>query len=174
LSGASVANIDDGKLVSRTLAEPGVNLLQNGDFESGLSGPWQLTPNFVNSYIDNTMSHSGNGSLKVIATDSGSGNGNAIYQVVPGLTDGGIYTVSFWYQPVTRGQTLVARLSGSKLVASPDTTSLPGLNRRLNTIAGASLADLRAWFCRHAVEANGQLLEVLCQFLENHFVTQYS
>jgi hypothetical protein len=37
----------------------------------------------------------------------------------------------------------------------------------------ATINDLRAWFCMHAVAAKRQLLEVLTQFLENHFVTQY-
>jgi uncharacterized protein (DUF1800 family) len=38
----------------------------------------------------------------------------------------------------------------------------------------AHINDLRAWFTLRAVGADRQLLEVLTQFLENHFVTQYS
>lgn len=38
----------------------------------------------------------------------------------------------------------------------------------------ANINDLRAWFVLHAVGADRQLLEVLSQFCENHFVTQYS
>jgi uncharacterized protein (DUF1800 family) len=38
----------------------------------------------------------------------------------------------------------------------------------------ASLNDLRAWHVLRAVGAKRQLLEVLLQFWENHFVTQYS
>ena len=38
----------------------------------------------------------------------------------------------------------------------------------------ATLADLRAWFVQSAVGARRQFLEILLQFLENHFVTQYS
>jgi uncharacterized protein (DUF1800 family) len=38
----------------------------------------------------------------------------------------------------------------------------------------ASIADLRAWHVMRGVGAKRQLLEILLQFLENHFVTQYS
>jgi uncharacterized protein (DUF1800 family) len=38
----------------------------------------------------------------------------------------------------------------------------------------ANISDLRAWHILRAVGARRQLLEVLLQFLENHFVTQYS
>src|SRR5207247_63657 len=67
LSGAGEAHIDDIKLVAGSVPGAGANLLLNPDFESPLTGPWQLTANFTNSYIDNTVSHSGNGSLKVVA-----------------------------------------------------------------------------------------------------------
>jgi uncharacterized protein (DUF1800 family) len=48
-----------------------------------------------------------------------------------------------------------------------DATNLVGLTN-------AAIADLRAWHCLRAVGANRQLLEILLQFLENHFVTQYT
>ena len=38
----------------------------------------------------------------------------------------------------------------------------------------ATIADFKAWHVLRAVGAKRQLLEVLLQFLENHFVTQYS
>ena len=38
----------------------------------------------------------------------------------------------------------------------------------------ASIADLRAWHVLRGVGGKRQLLEILLQFLENHFVTQYS
>jgi uncharacterized protein (DUF1800 family) len=41
------------------------------------------------------------------------------------------------------------------------------------TSTNANLGDLRAWHCLRAVNAKRQLLEVMLQFLENHFVTQY-
>src|SRR5439155_16103379 len=38
----------------------------------------------------------------------------------------------------------------------------------------AVIADLRAWHILRAVGARRQFLEILLQFLENHFVTQWS
>jgi uncharacterized protein (DUF1800 family) len=38
----------------------------------------------------------------------------------------------------------------------------------------ASISELRAWHVMRAVGAKRQLLEILLQFMENHFVTQYS
>ncbi|MDB6056478.1 MAG: hypothetical protein JWO95_322 [Verrucomicrobiales bacterium] len=42
------------------------------------------------------------------------------------------------------------------------------------TSTNASMSDLRAWHTLRAVYAKRQLVEILLQFLENHFVTQYS
>lgn len=43
-----------------------------------------------------------------------------------------------------------------------------------NTAGYATMNDFRAWHILRAVGAKRQLLEVLLQFFENHFVTQYS
>ena len=48
----------------------------------------------------------------------------------------------------------------------------PETNLVVSTNAG--LADLRAWHCLRAIGARRQLLEILLQFLDNHFVTQQS
>ena len=56
--------------------------------------------------------------------------------------------------------------------SSPDTAPA-GLARRLDAGVNTSLDDLRAWFCLQAVNARRQLVEVLSQFLENHFVTYH-
>src|SRR5207247_8417071 len=78
LNGAGEAYIDDIKLVAGSVPVAGPNLLQNGDFESPLSGPWWLSPDFTNSYISSTVSHSGAGSLKIIASVAGSGHNDAV------------------------------------------------------------------------------------------------
>ena len=44
----------------------------------------------------------------------------------------------------------------------------------LVTATNANMADLRAWHILRAVNARRQLLEILLQFWENHFVTQYT
>jgi uncharacterized protein (DUF1800 family) len=188
LSGAGECFVDDLKLVRGTVAEAGSNLVVNGDFETlPLTNSWSLNSAVSNSYISTDISHSGAGSLKVIAT-SGGGSGQSVFQNVVGVTNNGTYTVSFWYLPPDRYRTLTVRLSGSRLVAAPEET-LAGIKRRLdgiggtdvetgardkNSLGGAFLADLRAWFTMNAVNSKRQLLEILTQFLENHFVTQHA
>lgn len=173
LSGAGTAYVDDMVLVAGTNAGVGVNLLQNGDFEAPLSGTWSNSTDFTNSTISTTVTHSGNGSLQVVATAGGSGANDGIIQnISPALISGGTYTLSYWYQPAAPGVTLTARLSGSGVNSTPD-RDVAGLYRRLQSNA-AALGDYRAWFCLNAVNSPRQLLEVLSQFWENHFVTQYS
>jgi uncharacterized protein (DUF1800 family) len=189
LSGAGEAFIDDIFLARGTTPEQGTNLLLNGDFEQSLTNGWRLTADFTNSFISPTLSHSGNGSLKIVATAAGTGSGDSVYQLnIFGVTNTGTYTLSFWYLPSTQNRTLTVRLSGSLLQAAPE-TSFAGIRRRLDTfggadpetgfttarsVNGASLADLRAWFVMNAVGGKRQLLEVLTQFLENHFVTEHA
>jgi uncharacterized protein (DUF1800 family) len=43
----------------------------------------------------------------------------------------------------------------------------------MNTASYATISDFRAWHVLRAVGAKRQLLEILLQFFENHFVTQY-
>ena len=165
--------IDDLKLVRGSVPEAGVNVIQNGDFESPLTGPWQVTSNFFNSQINSNIFHGGNASLQLTATADGGGSGNSVYQLItPALVAGQVYTVSYWYLPSTNRATLIARLSGSGIDSRPE-RSPAGLLRRLEA-RRATITDLRAWLCLNAVGAKRQLLEVLTQFLENHFVTQYS
>ena len=191
LTGSGEAYIDDIKLVAGSVPEAGPNLLQNGDFESTLTPPWQVTVNFTNSYISGSIAHSGNGSLKILGTNGGLANGNSVFQdQIAGVTNGGIYTVSFWYVP--GGRPLTVRLAGNGtpgLMASTPDATLSGIKRRLDSIGGVSvdtggatanvfggahLQDLRAWFLMNAVGSKRQLLEILNQFLENHFVTEHA
>jgi uncharacterized protein (DUF1800 family) len=169
LSGAGQGYIDDLKLVAGTNAGVGPNLIQNGDFESPLTPPWTNTADFTNSAISATVAHSGSGSLRIVATAAGAGSGDSIFQTVP-VANGQTYTLSYWYVP-TPGRTLTVRLSGS-LLTSTDSGG-PSLYRRLNG-RDAGISDYRAWFALHAVQSRRQLFEIVSQFLENHFVTQYS
>jgi uncharacterized protein (DUF1800 family) len=190
LNGAGEAYLDDVKLVAGTVPEVGANLVANAGFETGvLADNWQTTANFTNSSIDHLRSHAGSGSLHLVATAAGSGGGNALFQnPIAGLVNGQTYTLSFWYTLPTRGRTLTGRLSGSLLSGTVPESSPGSIKRRLdtvgaagpdgpstiNTVGGATLADLRAWFVQNAVGSPRQLLEVLTQFLENHFVTEHS
>ena len=88
LSGAGEGYFDDVKLVACSVAEVGPNLLVNGDFEQSFTNGWQATANFTNSYVDGSVSHSGNSSLHVVASAAGGGGGNSVFQVVPALAAG--------------------------------------------------------------------------------------
>lgn len=171
--GAGEAYIDDLKLVAGSVPEAGPNLVNNGDFEQPFSTGWTATADFDTSYVDNTVSHSGGGSLHIVAENAGSGANDSIIQTVP-VSNGQTYTVSYWYRRPSRNRPLVVRLSGSGVNSVPE--SLPGaLRRRLDDANwSVSLDDLRAWFCQNAVSSPRQLLEILTQFCENHFVTQHS
>jgi uncharacterized protein (DUF1800 family) len=178
ISGAGEAWVDNVRLVAGPVADPSApNLLQNGDFESPLVSPWFAVGNHTNSVIDNTVAYSGNGSLHLIATGAGSGNqlgGNSVVQSGILVTNGATYTISFWYRPATRGRALTVRLSGQPPEQSPDRLA-SGVKRRLDqAIWGVSLEDMRRWYCQNAVGSPRQLLEILTQFFENHFVTYYS
>ncbi len=173
LSGAGDCYVDDLKLVAGTVPEAGANLVQNGDFESALTGPWTKTTDFTNSAISSSVAHSGSGSLHLVATAAGGGSGDSVYQVIPSLVNGQTYTISYWYKPSSPDRALTVRLSGSLLVSTPDTDT-GGLYRRLQTFTQNGIGDYRAWYCLHAVNSPRQLFEVLSQFWENHFVTQYS
>ena len=195
LSGAGEVYIDDAKLVAGYIPEAGANLLRNGNFENPLlTNDWSLTPDFTNSTISTTRSFSGNGSLRLVATAAGGGNGDSVFQsTIAGVTAGQTYTLSFWYTFPSQTRTLTARLSGSA-TAGLVRTDVPfggtaSLKARLDTfgqpspddgtvtarsLGGGSLSDLRAWYILNAVSSPRQLLEVMTQFLENHFVTQHS
>jgi len=173
LSAAGTAYVDDLVLVAGTNAGVGPNLIQNGGFEVPLSGSWTNFRDFTNSTINTTIAHSGSGSLEIVATAAGSGANDSItHTITPALTSGATYTLSYWYLPTSPTVTVTARLSGSGISSTPDITN-DGIYRRLNT-TGAQIGDYRAWFCNHAVAGKAQLFEILSQFLENHFVTQYS
>jgi uncharacterized protein (DUF1800 family) len=170
LSGSGAVYVDDIKLVTGTVPEAGANLLANGNFESGIS-PWLRTGNHSNSTVSATVARAGSGSLQLVATGTGDSTGNSVYQAnIPGLANGQTYTVSYWYTPAP-GRTMTVRLSGSLLVSTD--TGVGSLYRRLDT-RGAGINDYRAWFALHAVNSRRQLFEIMSQFWENHFVTQYS
>ncbi len=105
--------IDDLKLVQGSVPEAGANLLTDGDFESALSGPWNLSPTMAGSAISTSVRHSGNASLHVVSTSFGDTLNEAIWENTGAIVTGGIYTLSFWYLPTGNGQQLLVRLAGS-------------------------------------------------------------
>jgi hypothetical protein len=105
--------VDDIKLVAGTVPEVGENLLQNGDFESDLSGPWTVSGNLANSAITTDVKHSGNSSLHVVASPAGDTISQTIWENTAAIVTNGTYTLSYWYLPGTSGTQLLIRLSGS-------------------------------------------------------------
>lgn len=195
LNGAGEVYIDDAKLVAGLVPEAGPNLLRNGDFENtNLTADWGITADFTNSSISTTRSFSGNGSLRLVATASGGGGNDSVFQSnIAGVSSGQTYTLSFWYTIPSQNRTLIARLSGSATAGLVRTDvpfgGLASLKARLDSfgrpspddgsvtarsLGGGSLSDLRAWYILNAVSSPRQLLEVLTQFLENHFVTEHA
>ena len=163
--------LDDLKLVAGTVPEVGANLIRNGDFEQPLTtNDWVISSNHQRSAIDSTIQHSGTACLHLVADSGGSTRGSAIWQTLkPSLSSSKTYTLSYWYRPSTdRRSSVTVRLSGSGLTSTPGS-----LLDRLDHHA-AAIEDLRAWHVLRAIESRRQLLEVLLQFLENHFVTEYA
>jgi hypothetical protein len=118
LGSAGEVYLDDMVLVAGSVPESGANLLNNGNFESALSGSWTISADFSTSALSTAIKRSGNSSLRMIATAAGSGNSDSLQQNFAGsLPSGGTYTLSFWYLQNTNGTPLVARLNNSTVSA---------------------------------------------------------
>src|SRR5204862_1094562 len=89
--------------------EVGPNLLVNSDFEAPLAGTWVLTNNHIGTAQSTAVSHSGSGSLHVIASGPGSTTAGYIRQYIPGNTSNATCTLSFWLLPTTNGTSLSIR-----------------------------------------------------------------
>jgi hypothetical protein len=112
LGGPGDLYLDDLQLVGSA----GTNVLANGDFESPLSGTWNLSPNFASSALSTVIKHAGDSSLHLVATAAGTGSGNAVYQYInPPLDLSQIYALSFWYLQSTNAgaPSLTVRLASS-------------------------------------------------------------
>lgn len=168
MSGVGDCYIDDIQIVRGDVPETGANAVLNGDFENGLTG-WTVSPNLAQSAVVTDVKHAGTSALHVVSTQAGTTRESSIFRADLGLADNQPYTLSYWYKPgSSRNSSLVVRLSQSGIISAPGS-----LATRLS-FGVATLADLTAWHILHAVQSKRQLLEVLLQFFENHFVTQQS
>ncbi|PYK01116.1 MAG: hypothetical protein DME23_04890 [Verrucomicrobia bacterium] len=148
-------------------------MIRNGDFLSPLTtNDWVISPNHAGSAISTDQSHSDGASLHVVARSGGTTQGSSIWQSIQGPLTNSRYTLSYWFLPSTNNQlsSLTVRLSGSGVTSTPYPLSL----RTKLDYGAAFIDDLRGWHVQRGVQSKRQLLEVLDQFLENHFVTQYS
>lgn len=179
------ALVDDVRLVAGPVENDALpNLLKNGDFESltnaPLSTPWEPTADFTNSIITIANKHSGNSALLIDARNGGVGGGDSIGQATTGITTGSTYTLSFWYLRSPNYLKPILRFSGATIDDTTTLTSEKADVAAFKTYFGraangyGSLKDVRRWHLMTAIRSKRQLLETTRQFLENHFVTQYS
>ena len=111
--------IDDVYLAAGSQPEVGPNLVVNGDFESDLSGPWNVSTNNAGSTISRSVSHSGSGSLHLVSTAlGGSATYRSIWQDTLPVVTNTQYTLSLWYLPTTNANVLTARTSPGTLAAT--------------------------------------------------------
>lgn len=178
LDGPGQVYIDDATLVKGTEAGVGANLLVNGSFESPLSTGWTGVSNFVNSVQSSDRARTGTKSLLLVGTGAGTGSGNSLVQTFSGFQAGQVYTLGFWYLPTNQNVTVICRLSGTDTArgAAPVTPTAPPIADAYSKLSQnqAGLGVLRSWLVGRAVRSRSQLLEVLTQFFENHFVTEHS
>ncbi|HVV73648.1 MAG TPA: lamin tail domain-containing protein, partial [Verrucomicrobiae bacterium] len=136
MSTAGDVYVDDVKLVAGSVPEVGQNYLTNGDFEQPLDSAWTVSPNMSGSSISTALSHSGSGSLHVVASSGGPTIGQAIWQNTLPIVTNGIYTLSYWYLPSTNGTSLLIRISGS----SPNSGTIYSLQNYQPPTGFSSLA----------------------------------
>ena len=180
LDGAGEAFLDDVRLVEGA-SDDGTqpNLLRDGNFETALGSDWLISTNLLGSALTPDAQHGGDLSLHLVSTAAGTTQGSSVYQTItPALSKTKTYTLSYWYlTSATETAQLTVRLSGSGIVTKiplkdPNASPAPIFDKL--TAGTATLNDLRAWHVLHAVQSRQQLAEVLRQFWENHFVTEYS
>jgi len=106
--------IDDLSVVEGTNAGVGFNVITNGDFEAPLAGTWYVGTNLINSMIVTNVKHSGNSCLLMRATSLGTLYPTSINQTNQFLaTTNAIFTVSFWYLPVSLSNIIVRTRSSA-------------------------------------------------------------
>jgi len=102
--------LDDVALVAETGPDAGTNLIRNGGFESPTLAPWAVDRVATNSSLTETVVHSGRRAFRLL-TVPGSPSLTDFYQdlVLPVATNT-VYTLSFWFLPTGKGNSLNWRL----------------------------------------------------------------
>ncbi len=123
------AIIDDVSLVAGTNAASGFNYIRNGDFESSplldsspLTNSWVVNVNYTNSAITSTLTHSGNGALRIEATTFGNAFGRVISQnISPAPPAMSTNTLSFWFWSTNSATNLIVRVQNSSALTTGST-----------------------------------------------------
>ncbi len=194
LSARGTVYLDDVRVVLGTNADQGPNLILDGGFENeaGL-GAWQLGSTVTASVITNSptvdgLAAEGKSCLLLAANGATTTLTAGLWQ--PFSTSAPPanqrFTISFSYLPVvnTSNTVLTVRLSGSGTVQNvvlppapptppPAPVSVSPVYAKLNGTV-ANIHDLRAYHVLHAVQSRRQLYEILVQFFDNHFTTEYA
>jgi hypothetical protein len=134
LDRAAEAFVDDLKVVAGSIPEAGLNLVQNGDFESPLTTGWTTTATTASSALSTSVKHSGNSGLRLVSNGPGTTQGSSLWQSVASIASGTPYTLSYWYFPNTNAGNLIVRFSGSwiattnniELASGPTAAFTPG------------------------------------------------
>jgi hypothetical protein len=199
MTNAGTVYLDNISIVPGTVAETGTNFLVNGDFENPvLTPPWTNGSSVASAIITNSptvdgLPASGTNCLRLTFKNSTTTLTAGFFtQFLPTNSSPGTnrFTLTFYYLPVvqTNPVELIARLSAGGNTASLNLTGRvnfgmvplptpapPAINvaygRLVNT--NSDLDDLRAWHVFRAIHSKKQLFEILAQFFQNHFTTQY-
>ena len=178
--GSGETYLDEIRLVEGAVDDPAKpNLIVNGGFENSLGTNWIVSANLAASALTPDQFHDGSLALHVVSTAAGSSETTSIHQNLPAtVVATKTYTLTFWYQ-TQPGQSahLTVRLSGSGIASTVSLASGADSPQPLFaklSDGSAAFNDLRRWHILRAIQSRRQLNEVLRQFCENHFVTQYS
>jgi uncharacterized protein (DUF1800 family) len=193
--------LDNITLVTGTNADVGTNYIANGDFEDEpLTNTWFLgtavsagATIITNSPTVDGQAASGAKCLQLTGRTSTGTLTDGLWQPFwkGTLSATQRFTLSFSYLPVqnTGTITVTVRLSGSttttNIVLPPlppappaqptPPTPPPSMAATYGKLTNmmATIDDLRAWHVFRAIHSPRQLHEVLAQFFQNHFTTQY-
>ncbi len=157
----------------------------------------------TNSPTVDGLAASGTNCLLLVGSSGGTGSGLSLQQVYSptNYPSGQKFTLSFSYLPVRQTAsniTLTVRLSGGATASTiglpnppptpptppaPPVAILPVYAKLTNAApplpgyslppTNISLSDLRAYHILHAVQSKRQLYEIMVQFFDNHFSTEY-
>jgi hypothetical protein len=138
--------VDRVMLVTGNVAQAGLNLLTNGEFELPLASTWFPAGNHAGSAITTQTVYSGTGSLALNATAPGgvvASLTNTVHQPRPmTLSDPGrTLTLSYWYRESTSATGFTATLDMSSVGLSHATTPPTVDTPRYSPGSPSSIAD---------------------------------